>query len=164
MASILGHVGAWAPRAEQVATARLLREDGEIDAYQAAMGEGVRARLDALYAGLVGLREQGFPVDAIVPMGAIYLTARFPLHGRRGPGGELRTNEDVRRWLLEAAGLAAVPFQAFGMKEESGWFRLSAGAVSLPEIEAMFGRLRAALQALDADVPASGREAVRAER
>jgi aspartate aminotransferase len=163
MASILGHVGAWAPRAEQVATARLLRDDGEIDAYHATMSEGVRARLDALHAGLARLREEGFPVDATVPMGAIYLTARFALHGSRGPGGVLRTNEDVRRWLLEAAGLAVVPFQAFGMKEESGWFRLSVGAVSLREIEAMFGRLRAALQALDAGVPASRREAVPAE-
>ncbi len=163
MASILGHVGAWAPRAEQVATARLLRDDGEIDAYHATMSEGVRARLDALHDGLLRLREEGFPVDATAPMGAIYLTAHFALHGRRGPGGVLRTNEDVRRWLLEAAGLAVVPFQAFGMKEESGWFRLSVGAVSLREIEATFGRLRGALQALDADVPASDREAVPAE-
>jgi aspartate aminotransferase len=146
MASILGHVGAWAPRAEQVATARLLREDAAIDQYHAGMKEGVRARLDALYAGLMRLREEGFPVDAMVPMGAIYLSARFTLHGRGGPG----SNEDVRRWLLEAAGLAVVPFQAFGMKEDSGWFRLSVGAVSLPEIEAMFGRLREALHARQA--------------
>lgn len=160
MASILGHVGAWAPRAEQVATARLLREDAVIDAYHAGMKEGVRARLDALYAGLMRLREEGFPVDAMVPMGAIYLSARFALHGRGGPG----SNEDVRRWLLEAAGLAVVPFQAFGMKEDSGWFRLSVGAVSLPEIEAMFGRLRGALQALDADAPAGRPQEVAAER
>jgi aspartate aminotransferase len=159
MASILGHVGAWAPRAEQVATARLLREDAVIDAYHAGMKEGVRARLDALYAGLMRLREEGFPVDAMVPMGAIYLSARFDLRGRGGPAG----NEEVRRWLLESAGLAAVPFQAFGMKEDSGWFRLSVGAVSLPEIEAMFGRLRGALRALDAGVPAGRPRAVAAE-
>ncbi|HEV2146306.1 MAG TPA: aminotransferase class I/II-fold pyridoxal phosphate-dependent enzyme [Longimicrobiaceae bacterium] len=154
MASILGHVGAWAPRAEQVATARLLREDAAIDGYHATLTEGVRARLDALYAGLLRLREAGFPVDAIVPMGAIYLSARFALHGHAGPdGAALRTNDDVRRWLLEGAGLAVVPFQAFGMKEDSGWFRLSVGATSVPEIEAMFVRLRRALEALRRDEP-----------
>ena len=50
------------------------------------IGYDEEARLDALYSGLVRLREEGFPVDAIVPMGAIYLTARFFLHGRGGQG------------------------------------------------------------------------------
>ena len=35
----------------------------------------------------------------------------------------------------KAAGFAVVPFQAFGVKEDTGWFRLSVGAVSLAEIE-----------------------------
>ncbi|HEX2095483.1 MAG TPA: aminotransferase class I/II-fold pyridoxal phosphate-dependent enzyme [Longimicrobiaceae bacterium] len=156
MGSILGHVGAWAPRAEQVATARLLGEDAAIDAYHATLKEGVRARLDALYAGLSRLREDGFPTDAIVPMGAIYLSARFALHGRTTPDGiVLRTNEEIRSYLLEAAGLAVVPFQAFGMAEDTGWFRLSVGAVSLGEIEAMFARLRGALEALRGEEPAA---------
>ena len=48
-------------------------------------------------------------------MGAIYLTARFHPFGRRTPAGaSLATNEDVRRYLLEAAAIGVVPFQAFG--------------------------------------------------
>jgi aspartate aminotransferase len=43
--------------------------------------------------------------------------------------------------LLEAAGVAAVPFQAFGLPEETGWFRLSVGAVSIEEIEAGISRV-----------------------
>jgi len=65
--------------------------------------------------------------------------------GRGGPlGGRcgLDTNEAVRQLLLEKAGLAVVPFQAFGLKEDTGWFRMSVGAVSLTEIEAVFPRLR----------------------
>jgi aspartate aminotransferase len=58
---------------------------------------------------------------------------------------ELRTNEDIRQLLLQHAGLAIVPFQAFGLQEESGWFRLSVGAVSLADIAAMMPRLRALL-------------------
>jgi aspartate aminotransferase len=41
-----------------------------------------------------------------------------------------------------------VPFQAFGLNEESGWFRLSVGAVSRAEIGPMLQRLESALAAL----------------
>jgi aspartate aminotransferase len=149
MASILGHVGAWAPRAEQIATARLLNASGEVAAYHDTMKRGVQARLDRLHDGLMDLRRAGFPLDAIAPMGAIYLSARFALNGRRTPAGEpLHTNEQIRAYLLHAADLAVVQFQAFGSSEETGWFRLSVGAVSLEEIDAMLPRLRRALESL----------------
>jgi aspartate aminotransferase len=60
----------------------------------------------------------------------------------------LQTNEAIRRMLLDRAGFAVVPFQAFGLKEEDGWFRLSVGAVSPRDIEEGLGRVRAALQSL----------------
>ena len=149
MSSIMGHIGAWAPRAEQVAAAKLLSATDQVKAYHKSMKAGLQMRLDALYKGILSLRKQGFPVDVIVPMGAIYLTARFALNGKRTPSGDaLQTNEDIRRYLLHSAGLAIVPFQAFGMKEESGWFRLSVGAVSLKEIEDMLPRLHTALRQL----------------
>jgi aspartate aminotransferase len=150
MASILGHVGAWAPRAEQVATAKLLADHEAIQRYHAGMQHEVDARLNALHDGLERLQGQGFPIEAVRPMGAIYLSARFELHGARAPGGEvLATNDDIRRYLLEAAGLAVVPFQAFGLPDESGWFRLSVGAVSMAEIPPTFERLEAALKRLE---------------
>jgi aspartate aminotransferase len=149
MSDLLGHVGAWAPRAEQVAVAELLGAHEEIVAYRDEIRRGVRARLDALYAMLGALREAGHPVEAITPMGAIYLSARFALVGRRTPdGATLATNEDIRRYLLREAGLAIVPFQAFGATDDSGWFRLSVGAVSMAEIEALGPRLRMALEAV----------------
>ena len=83
------------------------------------------------------------------PQGAIYLSAQFALNGKRAPDGTvLKTNEDIRRYLLQAAGLAAVQFQAFGAREETGWFRLSAGAVSPADIKALMPRLREALAAV----------------
>ena len=84
----------------------------------------------------------GYAVEAIAPQGAIYLSVRFNLLGRTIQGKTIQTNEDVRRLLLEQAGIAIVPFQAFGLREESGWFRLSVGAVSMDDIQAMFPRLR----------------------
>ncbi len=149
MSNILGHIGAWAPRAEQVATAALLLDDDAIDGYHATMISEIETRLRILFDGIRALREDGFPVDAITPMGAIYLTAQFNLIGRTTRTGTvLETNEDIRKYLLEEARLAIVPFQAFGSKENTGWFRLSAGAVSVEEIETMLPRLRSALENL----------------
>ena len=84
------------------------------------------------------------------PMGAIYLTARIHPFGRRTPAGRvLETNEDVRRYLLERAGLGVVPFQAFGSHRTttagsgSAWARSSED-----DIEAVLPRVREALSVL----------------
>jgi aspartate aminotransferase len=57
----------------------------------------------------------------------------------------LADDEAVRAYLLRAAGVALVPFQAFGVTEDTGWFRLSVGAVSLDQIRRMLPRLQGAL-------------------
>src|SRR6202008_299032 len=87
MMSIVGHVGAWAPRAEQIAVAKLLGDRAAIGAYHQTMLREVYDRLEALYEGILALRERGFPVEAVMPMGAIYLSARFELHGAVTPQG-----------------------------------------------------------------------------
>ena len=144
MRDILGHVGAWAPRAEQVATAELLRDLAEVQAYSAWLHDGLQARLDKLHHGLAAMAKAGLPVSSIAPQGAIYLSARFDLIGKKG----LTTNDGIRRLLLDEAGFAAVPFQAFGLAEENGWFRLSVGAVSEKEIGQVLPRVEAALRKL----------------
>lgn len=144
----LGHVGAWAPRPEQVATAAFLGARDEVDAYVAAACAGLEARLEALHHGVLAMQRRHLPVEVERPMGAIYLSVRFALNGRRTPEGEtLATNEDVRRYLLQAAGLAVVPFQAFGCEPEDGWFRLSVGAVSMAAIAEALPRVEAAIAA-----------------
>ncbi len=137
MKAFIGHVGAWAPKPEQVATAQFLRND----AAMAAFGEGFRAalaeRLGVLDRGLTALG-----IEHLVPQGAMYLSVRFPFFGREGLDGQpMKTNEDVRRWLLHRAGLAVVPFQAFDLEADTGWFRMSVGAVSVAALEAALERL-----------------------
>ncbi len=146
MADILGHVGAWAPKAEQIASAELLDSPDIIRAFQNGMKAAVEKRLEALHSAFGALAADGYAVEAIAPQGAIYLSTRFNLFGRTIQGKTIQTNEDIRRLLLEHAGLATVPFQAFGLREESGWFRLSVGAVSMAEIEAVIPRLRELLK------------------
>ncbi len=140
MRDILGHIGAWAPRAEQVAVAKFLGMRAEIEAYHDEMLRQLKLRLDLLHEGFESMRRDGLPVRAFAPQGAIYLSVQFQIAGR--------SNEEVRRLLLDRAGFAVVPFQAFGLKQETGWFRLSAGAVSPEEIEAGLARVREALQSL----------------
>lgn len=149
MSAVLGHVGAWPPRAEQVATVALLDDPDGIRDYHARLLKDIGTRLDRLHQGFQAMRGRGLPVDSIPPMGAIYLTVRIHPFGRRtADGAEIRTNEDVRRFALQSAGVGMVPFQAFGATGEDGWFRLSAGAVSEAEIEAALPRLADALAAL----------------
>ena len=147
MRDLIGHVGAWAPRAEQVAVAEFLLDTPAVEGYRREMDARVRERLEALYAGFSAMRAEGLPVDCVNPQGAIYLSLRLDLIGKTVAGTTVKSNEAIRRLLLEKAGLAVVPFQAFGLQEETGWFRLSVGAVSMDEIASMFPRLRALLAA-----------------
>jgi aspartate aminotransferase len=151
MAAILGHVGAWAPRPEQVAVAGFLDDADGMRTYLTDMRAGVEARLARLHDGLVVLKARGLPVDAIPPRAAIYLTVHFDLLGARTPDGRTLANgEDIRQYLLNAAGMAIVPFTAFGATDESGWCRLSVGAVSIADLDALLPRLEGALRALQA--------------
>jgi aspartate aminotransferase len=143
---MMGHYGTWAPRAEQVACAKYLRNRAAREAHRAWMTREVSMRLDLLHEGLRSMRADGLPVEPIAPQGAIYLSCRFDLVGRTIRGRAVRTNEDVRRLLLQEAGFAVVPFQAFGLPGETGWARLSVGATSPAEIEAGLSRVRALLQ------------------
>jgi aspartate aminotransferase len=149
MGDLVTHSGAWAPRAEQIATAEFLGESAAIDAFQGAMRAGIRKRLDAVYGECMSMRAAGLPVEAIPPTATMYLTARFALSGARTAGGALLdTTEDIRSYLLDAAGFGAVPLEAFGMTGERGWFRLSVGAVSVAQIEEVMPRLRTAIAAV----------------
>lgn len=149
--ALLTHVGAWAPKPVQLATARFLDDADAMAAWELEMIHRVRTRLEALHEGMAALQTDGFSVDFIEPQGAIYMSLRFGLEGRVTPEGEvLRGSEAIRAYLLRAAHFALVPFSAFGVaaEDEDGWFRASVGAVSVAQVRQAFPRLRAALAAL----------------
>lgn len=133
--SFLGHVGAWAPKPEQIATAQFLNDEKSIADFSAELRARLQRRLVPLYEGICKLKAEGLPVDAIRAEGGIYLSVRIV------PRPGLETNEKIRQALLHEAGIAVVPFQAFGLEEESGWFRLSVGAVSEADIPMALERL-----------------------
>lgn len=143
---LIAHIGAWAPKPIQLATAELLSDVETIQEYHAQMKTEVQWRLNALHAGFQEMRAAGLPVDCMEPEGAIYLSANLDLIGREVDGRTFRTNDDIRTFVLEQAGFAIVPFGAFGFKEENGWFRLSVGAVSRQDVATGLPRLRTALE------------------
>ena len=139
---LLSHVGAWAPHPEQVGMAELLEDADAIADYREKMDAAVHARLDALHRGFADMRDEGLPVDVLCPDGAIYVSLQLKLKGKKFAGNVLETNEAIRALVLKEAGVAVVPFQAFGLMQETGWFRLSVGALSMEEIAEVFPRLR----------------------
>jgi len=147
MKAILTHVGAWAPMAEQKAVARFLKMDDSIDAFLSHFKKEIEERLRAIYDELISFKEDGLPVDAIAPEGAIYLTIKFDLVGKRMATGELlQSQADVTAYLLNEAKLAIVPFYAFGASKTSPWYRLSVGTCKKESINEMSLQLRRALE------------------
>jgi aspartate aminotransferase len=149
MKTILGHIGAWAPKAEQLASARYMRMDEAMEKYLGSFRENIQQRLNGFYQKFQELKKEGFNVDAIAPQAAIYLTVKVDLKGKRTAGGQiLHSTKEVTSYILNEANLAIVPFSAFGATEDSTWYRLSVGTCKIEEIAEAMNHLRSALQKL----------------
>ena len=149
MKAILGHVGAWAPKAEQVATAGFLGNQQGIDEFMGPFKIKIKDSLDALHEGFQNLKNKNYPFDSIEPMGAIYLTVKVAIKGKKTPEGKhIENSMDVTSYILSHAQLAMVPFTAFGASATSDWYRLSVGVADKETILASFERLQAAVDLL----------------
>ncbi len=146
MKALLSHIGAWAPKAEQIATASYLNKTETVQDYLKHIKSELNQRLISFYQGFNALQAKGFPVRAIQPEAALYLTVQFALIGKTTPNGNiLKTIQEVTSYLLHEAKLAIVPFYAFGTSTDSNWFRLSVGTSRKEDINAVFELLETAL-------------------
>ena len=145
MKAFLSHIGAWAPMAEQTATALFLRDSEAIEGFMENFRKGLFERLQFLYQKFSALRDKGYPIDVITPEAAIYLTVKIDLCGRSFGGRRLDRQKDVTEFLLTEAKLAIVPFSCFGAAEDSPWYRISVGTCRYEELEEMFKSLEEAL-------------------
>ncbi|MES2829002.1 MAG: aminotransferase class I/II-fold pyridoxal phosphate-dependent enzyme [Bacteroidota bacterium] len=149
MKALVGHMGAWAPKAEQVAMADYFKRKDVLDAFLTSFKAKVQASLEALYIGFLNLKAEGYDVDAVQPMGAIYLTIKINYLGKTTLEGEfLKNSADVNFYLIKTAKVAFVPFSAFGNEENMPWYRASVGACTLQDILEMMPRIKAALKGL----------------
>lgn len=146
MNAILSHLGAWAPMAEQKATAQYLGQRDAIRQYLDNFKSEIEERLHNIYNGFMQLKSEGLPVDAISPEAAIYLTIKIDLAGKTTADGTVLADQSaVTAYILNEAKLAVVPFYAFGASRNSAWYRLSVGTCKKEEIGEMIGKLREAL-------------------
>jgi aspartate aminotransferase len=149
MKAILTHIGAWAPKAEQVATAKYLSDLTNYTKFLDEQKNKISARLDGFYKGFTQLKNEGHAVNAITPQAAIYLTVQFALHGKKTADGKtLATTKDITKYILDEAKMAIVPFYAFGTSDNSSWYRLSVGTCKLEDVNEAIDKLRAALSKL----------------
>lgn len=146
MKVIIMHMGAWAPKPEQVAMAKFIADTEKVDTYLDVFKGRIQNSLQALYDGFAEMKNEGLLVDAIEPMGAIYLTVKIDYAGYVTPDGQvLKDSEDVNFYIIKNAGVAFVPFSAFGTESSLNWFRASVGACSYDEIKDVLPKVKEAL-------------------
>jgi aspartate aminotransferase len=149
MKSVLGHIGAWAPKAEQVAVANYLQSTDDIDNYIKNLKAKLHQSLEKLYIGFNALKNQGYPVEAIVPQAAMYLTVQVNIKGYVLPNGEIiHHTSQITSFLLNHASFAVVPFSAFGAENDSCWYRISVGNCNINDIPEMMIQLSKAFALL----------------
>lgn len=149
MKALLTHVGAWAPKPEQQAVAEFLDNTPAVNEFVNDFKGKIAHSLEVLHAGIQEMKSKNFAVDSIKPMGALYLTIKLDYVGKTTEDGKvLKDSTDLVFYLIENAGVALVPFSAFGNSREMPWFRASVGACSVEDLQKMFPKLETALSKL----------------
>jgi len=149
MKALLTHVGAWAPKPEQEATAKYYQNSDNVDAFVNEFKGKLEASLKVLHNGIQDLKGKGLAVESIKPMGALYLTIKLDYIGKTKPDGTIIENSsDLVFYLINEAGVALVPFSAFGEEKTEPWFRASVGGLAIDEIKVMMPKLENALNNL----------------
>ncbi|MDO4224714.1 MAG: aminotransferase class I/II-fold pyridoxal phosphate-dependent enzyme [Bergeyella zoohelcum] len=149
MKALLTHIGAWAPKPEQKAVGDFLTKTDKVDAFVDNFKGKISESLKTLHTGIQEMKSADYKVDSIPPMGALYLTIKLDYFGKTTPSGKtINDTTDLVFYLIQNAGIALVPFSAFGNSRTMPWFRASVGGLSLSEIQNLFPRLKTALDQL----------------
>ena len=149
MRSIVSHMGAWAPKPEQVATGHFLNNHEAVETYMTHFKSEIQQRLNGFYHGFKALREKGYKVDAIEPQAAIYLTVQLDLKGaKKSDGSILESNQAVHRYIFEAAKVGVLHFSYFGTSESSTWYRISVGTCKPDDVSEVMTNLENTLATL----------------
>ena len=129
MTEILSHIGAWAPKPEQIGLDKYMREN--YDDYLWHINY-VKTEYEWITHSICKkfeeLKEKGFRVDCQRPEGGIYISVYLDyVHS-------FVSTEEYISFLIDECGLGIVPFEYFGSKQK-GWFRISVGNISEQNLE-----------------------------
>lgn len=117
---IFSHIGAWAPKPEQLAVAKYLVTDD----YQEYI-QGQKNQFEYIQQAFMSVidKHKSYGFDYIKPDGGIYLAIKLPYR---------KTTTDLNfflSYLIHECCIGLVPFDYFGC-QNSEWFRMSFGGVS----------------------------------
>lgn len=141
MKALMSHIGTWAPMAEQVATAAFLNNETAVKEALHTHKQKIEERLLMINNNIVALKAKGYPIDAIAPQAAIYMTIKIDLKGKSYKGKAFSTQEEVTQFLMDEVGIALVPFYCFGADKESPWYRISVGTARMEDLETVFQKM-----------------------
>jgi aspartate aminotransferase len=143
MKQMIAHIGAWSPKPEQIAVSKFLKNTKEVEKYLDVFRNRLFERLNLLYKTIMEIKKSGFDVDAINPQGALYLSVKLNFIGLKTAKGKIiESVSDIRDFLLDEAGIAIVPFYAFGAERNSPWFRISVGTCSMDDVREVCNNLK----------------------
>lgn len=149
MKSITSHMGAWAPKAEQVATAKYFSNIDQVNSFLDNYKNEISKRVNKIYAKFMELKKDGYKVDMIAPQASIFLTVNIDIKGlKKDDGTKINSTKDITEFLIEDAKMALVPFSSFGASQDSTWYRVSVGTCTVDEIDEIMENLRNALSKL----------------
>ena len=149
MRSLVAHLGAWAPKAEQHATGEYLNNLPAVNSYLADFNQRLSKILNKLHTGFQAMKTEGLPVNSIVPEASMYLSVQFNIQGKSFEGRELTTNDDVQSFLLSQAKVAVLPFSWFGAVNCSSWFRISVGTININAVDNILQSIKEAVKRLN---------------
>lgn len=150
MRAFVAHIGAWAPRAEQVATGQYLDQIDIVELFLKEFKNNINQRFEILYQGFMKLKLRGFDVDAIEPQAGIYVSVRINMISKTTANGKLlSTHEEVHQYMLDDLGVGILPFSWFGAQTHDDWYRISVGTCSIDETKNVIKLLENAFENLN---------------
>lgn len=151
MRSFVAHIGAWAPKAEQVATGKYLANLDKVDSFKNDFNNELKEVLTKLYDGFIQMKNDGLPVDSIKPEASIYLSIKLDIIGKKSTksGFALDSVDRVQEFLLNNAKVAVLPFAWFGAKNSDNWYRISVGVCPQQDVENIINNIKNSLNFLE---------------
>lgn len=134
MRSLLSHIGAWSPKAEQLAVADYLITS-DIYIYNENVKEKILNSLNKIYNDIQELKSEGYDIDCIKPNSGIYLTVKINVPN-------VKDADEAFNIILDKAKIGLVPMYAFGMDNKELIFRISVGTVDGTILEGFKERLK----------------------
>ena len=135
MTEVFSHIGAWAPKPEQNAVAKYLNDYEDMTNFVTMKTKQYSEISTKICDKIDELKQKGFRIDCQRPEGGIYISIYL------GESIHFSSVESYIEFLIKNCGIGLVPFEYFGSKENTGWFRMSLGGIDLNNLDDVISSL-----------------------